>query len=60
MKHPTILKTFRVLAAALVAAGCLFSVGCASSSDPENAGTRPWNSPRGWENGLPVSLTEGR
>ena len=60
MKNHVILKSFRILAASLLAAGCLFSVGCATSSDPENAGTRPWNSPRGWESGLPVSLTEGR
>jgi len=25
--------------------------GCATD-DPENQSVRPWNSPRGWENGL--------
>ncbi|HVV01779.1 MAG TPA: hypothetical protein VHH88_10490 [Verrucomicrobiae bacterium] len=48
--------------------GCLLSLllatlalgmcGCAST-DPENASVRPWNSPMGWENGIPSSLTEG-
>ena len=33
--------------------------GCAST-EPENASVRPWNSPKGWENGLPSGMTEGR
>lgn len=40
---------------ALVATFC----GCAST-ESENASTRPWNSPKGWETGLPVGITEGR
>ncbi|HET7625156.1 MAG TPA: hypothetical protein VFM25_07815 [Verrucomicrobiae bacterium] len=32
--------------------------GC-SSTNPENASSRPWNSPQGWENGLPNSMMEG-
>jgi hypothetical protein len=27
--------------------------GCASD-DPGNASVRPWNTPQGWENGLPM------
>jgi len=38
---------------ALVAAGC-------STTEPENASVRPWNSPMGWETGLPSPMTEGR
>ena len=30
--------------------------GCAST-DPENRSERPWNSPQGWENGLPGSMS---
>jgi hypothetical protein len=27
--------------------------GC-ETNDPENASVRPWNAPRGWENGMPM------
>jgi len=44
----------------LVAAMALTTVGCASM-EAENASSRPWNSPRGWETGgLPSTLNEGR
>ena len=33
--------------------------GCATN-EPENMSARPWNSPKGWENGLPGFTTEGR
>ena len=33
--------------------------GCATT-DSENQSPRPWNSPKGWENGLPSSMFEGR
>ena len=31
--------------------------GCAST-DPDNAYVRPWNSPIGWENGIPSGMYE--
>lgn len=34
--------------------------GCASTEDSENASVRPWNAPKGWENGLPSTMQEGR
>lgn len=34
-------------------------VGCASN-EPGNVSARPWNSPKGWESGIPTGLTEGR
>ncbi len=34
--------------------------GCASTQDSENASVRPWNTPKGWENGLPSTMQEGR
>lgn len=43
----------------LLAAGLFLLAGCAST-EPENASSRPWNSPKGWETGLPSGLTEGR
>lgn len=42
-----------VILAALGGAGC-------QSTEAGNASARPWNSPRGWETGLPSALTEGR
>jgi hypothetical protein len=33
-------------------------VGCASGDD--NISSRPWNTPKMWENGLPSSIYEGR
>jgi hypothetical protein len=35
-------------------------VGCATTDDSDNASVRPWNAPKGWENGLPSTMTEGR
>jgi hypothetical protein len=40
-------------------AGSLALAGCASP-DSDNASVRPWNTPKGWENGLPSGMTEGR
>ncbi len=34
--------------------------GCASTDEGDNASVRPWNTPKGWETGLPSSMTEGR
>jgi len=33
---------------------------CATTEDTDNASVRPWNAPKGWENGLPGNMTEGR
>lgn len=30
-------------------------IGCASN-EPDNASVRPWDSPQGWENGVPSSM----
>lgn len=34
--------------------------GCATDDASENASTRPWNEPRGWEHGLPSTINQGR
>jgi hypothetical protein len=44
--------------AVLVLAGLLAS-GC-KSTEPENVSSRPWNSPKGWEGGIPGFNNEGR
>ncbi|HPY30785.1 MAG TPA: hypothetical protein PLT00_10480 [Verrucomicrobiota bacterium] len=43
----------------LLAVLSLWLMGCAST-DPANESARPWNSPRGWETGLPSQMFEGR
>jgi hypothetical protein len=35
----------------------LFVGGCASP-DNENISARPWNTPKGWENGMPSNLMD--
>jgi len=43
----------------LLSASLLALAGCATT-ESDNASTRPWDSPKGWETGLPSGLTEGR
>ena len=48
---------------ALIVVGILAGLGlngCSTTDDGENASVRPWNAPKGWENGLPSNMTEGR
>jgi hypothetical protein len=33
---------------------------CSTTEDSDNASVRPWNTPKGWETGLPSNMTEGR
>ena len=47
-----------VLMLGVIAAGALSS-GC-KTTESENLSERPWNAPRGWENGLPTGINEGR
>lgn len=44
-----------LLLVVLFAMMLLGAVGCAST-EPENASVRPWNSPEGWENGIPTGM----
>jgi hypothetical protein len=39
----------------LVLAAVALGAGCAST-ESDNLSERPWNSPQGWENGLPSSM----
>lgn len=50
-------RNIRLLGLAFLIA--MAGVAC-RTSDPENTAARPWNSPRGWEHGLPSGINEGR
>ncbi len=41
--------------ALLAALGGFLCAGCATT-DNENASERPWNTPKGWETGLPAGM----
>jgi len=43
----------------LLAVVALAAAGCATD-EPQNESARPWDSPKGWENGIPSSMTQGR
>ena len=49
-------RWFACLALALTALGLS---GCAST-ESDNLSERPWNTPQGWENGLPSGMTNQR
>ncbi len=49
----------RFLFLLLLGLSLLALAGCATT-ESDNAATRPWNSPKGWETGLPSGMTEGR
>lgn len=53
-------KFFFIAANLLLLSASLFLNGCATAEESENASARPWNSPKGWEHGLPSAMTEGR
>ncbi len=50
----------RCLLSLLLLSAALGLSGCATTDDSDNASVRPWNAPKGWENGLPSNMTEGR
>ena len=47
-----LLQIGRRLLAALAIGSALLVTGC-STVEPDNHSARPWNSPKGWENGVP-------
>ena len=51
--------SFRLALLLVVAVTPLMVTSCASTDSEDNASARPWNAPRGWENGLPSGMTEG-
>jgi hypothetical protein len=60
MKRTMRFQWKRLLLALGLALLALGNNGCKTTGDDENLSARPWNSPRGWEHGLPSSLNEGR
>ena len=38
----------------LVLAGVVLSITGCATDDPENTTVRPWNTPQGWESGVPM------
>ena len=42
-----------------LALGGAFLSGCKATED-EELSTRPWNTPKSWEHGLPTGMYEGR
>jgi hypothetical protein len=59
MRGPYPVKSPNVFVFLLLAVVMLWAAGCAST-EPDNASSRPWNAPKGWESGLPMGLSEGR
>jgi hypothetical protein len=59
MRQRLSVKSSKVFAFLLLAVVALAVNGC-STAEPDNASARPWNAPKGWENGLPMGLSEGR
>jgi hypothetical protein len=48
-----------LVAVALVSVLCI--TGCTSVADDSNhVSTRPWNTPKSWEGGMPSGMNEGR
>lgn len=50
--NPRLLKFGRCLLCALALGGMFLVSGC-STVEPDNQSSRPWNSPKGWEGGVP-------
>jgi hypothetical protein len=38
----------------------LASSGCSTTTESENLSSRPWNTPKSWQNGMPTGMFEGR
>ena len=49
----------KVIYMLVLIAGLVTLSGCITD-EPENVSSRPWNSPRGFEGGVPSSINEGK
>ena len=54
-----LLQLGRGLLAGLALGVWLLATGCATG-EPDNQSSRPWNSPKGWEGGVPGMLYDRR
>jgi hypothetical protein len=59
VKRVWVNKPATCFAILLLVSGLILLSGC-TTTDPDNLSVRPWNSPKGWENGLPSGMMEGR
>jgi len=50
-----LVKGLLLLVAGLMLLGM---VGGCSTDEPENASLRPWNTPQGWQGGMPLMNTQ--
>jgi hypothetical protein len=50
----------RVALLLMLALSAFAFTACSTTEDTDNASVRPWNTPKGWETGLPSNMTEGR
>lgn len=57
--NPRLLKFGRCLLAALALGSALLVSGC-NTTEPDNMSSRPWNSPKGWESGVPGMIYDRR
>lgn len=54
-----LLQLGRCLLATVALGFTLLATGC-GTTEPDNMSTRPWNSPKGWEGGVPGMLYDRR
>lgn len=57
--NPRFLRLGRCLLAIVALATLVLVTGC-GSTEPDNQSTRPWNSPKSWEGGVPGMLYDRR
>ncbi len=56
-----LLRWFTRGLAVLGLSALLFALtGCSTTTESQNLSSRPWNTPKNWEHGLPSSMFEGR
>ena len=57
--NPRLLQLGRCLLALIALGTVLLTSGC-NTPEPDNQSSRPWNSPKGWEGGVPGMLYDRR
>ncbi|MFM8471599.1 MAG: hypothetical protein ACKODH_16815 [Limisphaerales bacterium] len=57
--HPRLSQLGRCLLLATAVLTAVWTTGC-NTPDPDNASSRPWNSTKSWESGVPGMLYDRR
>jgi hypothetical protein len=61
MRHPITRFIGKAVAVLLLGTMMFMLTGCGTvEGDSKNSSSRPWNTPKQWEGGLPGGLMEGR